>query len=441
MSALATLLAVSAQATLPPWPATWKMNESTIMMPCNYSGLFDPHLAGQFGVVDFDWSNGKQLWANAKPMDCAERLVTQAAEVKAVSPHTKVFVYRNIVKALPWYTGVREKLSDPRYAGWFLRFKEYKGPSSNLSYHVPACTGAKCSGFYHDQDQTPEHPHGDGSCVDDCDCGDGIPCGEYLFDHRNASLRKWLLQDFIGGPEGIQNPNVDGFYLDDGWSSTPEQIEPWMPKDGFCSTCEPGTPPEDCFGGPTEEEVHCVQDMGLSRQDVADITTGWKHTMELAQAAIVKAGGFNWQLFKTVGTPANSTCAAEMRTYCQPDAPILGQAVYFGFTDAKASSMTPEGFALDVASFLLVRGPYAWLGYGWSGCTSAGNSGPNYVKYGLPASTQRDYGVPVGTCKEVKPGVFTREYKAESSTGVQSTMVSLDCNTYTPSITTESANV
>jgi hypothetical protein len=24
----------------------------------------------------------------------------------------------------------------------------------------------------------------------------------------------------------------------------------------------------------------------------------------------------------------------------------------------------------DLASFLVVRGPYAWLGYGWQGCTN-----------------------------------------------------------------------
>lgn len=91
----------------PPWPATWQVspaegvrrprtlrtaarrtqaNASTIVMPCNDSGLFDPVFASQcawqpaapqrsrshtprtrtplsraVGVVDFDWSNGKQV--------------------------------------------------------------------------------------------------------------------------------------------------------------------------------------------------------------------------------------------------------------------------------------------------------------------------------------------------------------------------------------------
>lgn len=62
---------------------------------------------------------------------------------------------------------MREKLDDPAYSGWFVRFKDYKGPQSNNSYHVPACTYEKCSGFYHDQEQTPEYPHGDGSCMEE----------------------------------------------------------------------------------------------------------------------------------------------------------------------------------------------------------------------------------------------------------------------------------
>ena len=40
-----------------------------------------------------------------------------------MSPATRVFVYRNIVKALPWFSAVRAKLADSRYAGWFLPFK------------------------------------------------------------------------------------------------------------------------------------------------------------------------------------------------------------------------------------------------------------------------------------------------------------------------------
>lgn len=194
----------------PRFPPTYNMTRSTIIQPCNDSGYFDPVQAGRYGIIDFDWSNAKALWANTKPMDCEERLLVQAAMVKAVNPDTKVFVYRNLVKALPWYTSVWTKLADPQFAGWFLPF------SGTGSYHVPQCDATYnpplCSDRYHDQDQTPKHPHGDGSCVDLCDCG-GVPCGEYLWDHRNASLRAYLLNEFVLGPTGLGNENVSGFYL------------------------------------------------------------------------------------------------------------------------------------------------------------------------------------------------------------------------------------
>lgn len=50
-------------------------------------------------------------------MDCEERLLKQAEMTKAINPSTNVFVYRNLVKALPWFTSVREKLDDPQYSG------------------------------------------------------------------------------------------------------------------------------------------------------------------------------------------------------------------------------------------------------------------------------------------------------------------------------------
>lgn len=54
---------------------------------------------------------------------------------KAACPQAKTWVYRNFVKALPWYTSVREKLTNPAYAGFFLKFN----PSNSTPYAVPPC--------------------------------------------------------------------------------------------------------------------------------------------------------------------------------------------------------------------------------------------------------------------------------------------------------------
>jgi hypothetical protein len=73
------------------------------VMPCNYTGLYDfdvyPDLA-KFGLVDYDWANAKTTWVDASPMNTDDMLVEQAARNKALNPTAKVFVYRNIVKAL-----------------------------------------------------------------------------------------------------------------------------------------------------------------------------------------------------------------------------------------------------------------------------------------------------------------------------------------------------
>ena len=61
---------------------------------------------------------------------------------------------------------------NPRYSSWFTKFTGFddssypggKGKSVNGTFHVPTCDWygdaksgpPKCSGFYHDQEQTPE---------------------------------------------------------------------------------------------------------------------------------------------------------------------------------------------------------------------------------------------------------------------------------------------
>ena len=42
------------------------MNLSTIIMPCNDTGYTDPKTTLGWGVVDFDWSNGKGVRLECK---------------------------------------------------------------------------------------------------------------------------------------------------------------------------------------------------------------------------------------------------------------------------------------------------------------------------------------------------------------------------------------
>ena len=353
--------------------------------------MFDPVEASKWGIVDFDWSNAKQLWANTKPMDCQERLVSQVEQVKRVNNQTRTFVYRNLVKALPWYTSVREKLEDPAYSGFFLKFSD----GINGSYHTNPCTDGKCSEFYHDQDQTPEHPKGDGSCVDTCDCG-SIPCGEYLWDHRNGTmLREFLLHEFVLGPDGMANPNIDGIFLDDGWTDSPEERASWWPKEGFCSA--------DVIGGPTEEYPNCTLDMGLTQADTTLIKSEWQKTISAVQSSIVSAGGFNWQLFEqSTDLPNNSTeCRAYFADACRSGGGKRTHVPWvYQFSDAKSGKAGMTKVKEDVVTFLLARGDYAWIGYGWIGCLA---------EYFRPPEVDVDYGEPLDFCSEKEDGVFVRE--------------------------------
>jgi hypothetical protein len=331
---------------LPPWPASWKSKASTITEPCNFTGLISSESTRDYSVVNVDWSNGRGVWVTAQPMNASEMLVAQAQLLTTANPGQRVWTYKNIVKALPWMREVREKLEDPAYAGWFLTFKE-GGVFPNKSWHVPACDTnydpPLCSPFYHDQEQTPEYP---GQCVaPHCNCG-GIPVGEYLYNHKNESLRDWLINDYILGPTGVSNSTgISGVYLDDQWSNVSSTID--APD---CASSP--------IGGPTEENANCVVDMGLTQDDTTAIYNGWKETMIAAAYALVKAGGFSWAFTTEIGMVKKG---AVCRSFFNENASQLYNVPLI------VTVSTPT--ALDeLAFFLTIRGPYAWIGFGWRGC-------------------------------------------------------------------------
>lgn len=41
------------------------------------------------------------------------------------------------------------------------------------------------------------------------------PTGEYLFDHRNESLRQWILDELIDGKTGMGDPAISGGFAND----------------------------------------------------------------------------------------------------------------------------------------------------------------------------------------------------------------------------------
>ena len=331
---------------------------------------------------------------------------------------------RNLVKALPWYSGVRALLNDTQYEGFFLKFDEAKKP-----FHVPQCDGTKCTELYHDQSQSPQSGactcKNCGCCVDSrCDVGKQ-PCGEYLWNHANGSmLRDFLVNQYVGGASGLGSPDINGLFLDDGWGS-----------------------------GPSEVESHSVADMGLSAAQVADIRSNWSATCRAVSAKLAKMKGWSWQMSKNPypGSFGNANpdgmspavCTKFLRSACAKGSSMTTAVNIFTFTRNKVpGAKYPAPFPLrnaeqDVAMFLLARGAYAFLGYGWQGCQCLPTDKydaclPHNVPYESPELLERDYGEPLQAqqCAETVPGksgIFTREWSGAS--------VRMDCNTWTPTIT------
>merc|ERR1711871_59663 len=205
--------------SLPKYRPTYDMRSSTILYGCNYTGEFDETFAAEWGLVDLDWSNNKPQWITARPMDAGNSLLQTSKRIKAKSGgHTKMWVYRNLVWAPSWFKDVREKLEDPAFAGFFVPFKQSPPWKNQKCSDLGA--GKVCSEHFHAQFQSPL-PHNTTARPSDkaqagvcdamgCDCG-SVPCAWYLFDHRNATLRKWIAEKFLLSPSGLMDDAVDGY--------------------------------------------------------------------------------------------------------------------------------------------------------------------------------------------------------------------------------------
>ena len=100
--------------------------------------------------------------------------------IREQNPNMWGWVYRNGIKALVWHTTVRELIEDKSQWGLFMPLK---GCMPSPGEYV--CGPNATQNLYHDFEQTPKG-----------DCGEGVECGEYVFNHRNASLLPFLLGEY-----------------------------------------------------------------------------------------------------------------------------------------------------------------------------------------------------------------------------------------------------
>eukprot|EP00039_Didymoeca_costata_P006126 m.87634 g.87634 ORF g.87634 m.87634 type:complete len:620 (-) comp13122_c0_seq1:133-1992(-) len=422
------------ETCLPTWKPTWHMRNSTVLYTCNNSGMHDVNHANQFGIVVYDWSNAKAIWANAHPMSSEELITKQAEMVYAQDPGLpgyapRVWAYRNTIKALNWYSSVREKLDDPKYASWFIKFKGFnntpypggQGKTVNGSFHVPTCdwynngTAPRCSGFYHDQEQTPEHPGGgapypvDGECIEQCDCGSVNPCGEYIFDHRGGEVEGRTFRDWFINEYMVTNETL---YHKDPKTGQPMPIGLGWLDDSM-------TPK-----GPTEEDKNYIADTGASQEEIQEQVAAYQESMLALKEKVVPMGGFWWQLMDGSGvkidhtTPNSSQCMSTLRNLCVPQPKTWNRLQMYNIPKG-GTGVTDQGFTDYTAEFLLTRGPYAMLGYSWCGCTNGQQMRPRAKEW------DSDFGEPMdngAACVEKtgQTGVFVREYTKAT--------VEYDCN-------------
>ena len=248
-----------------------------------------------------------------------------------------------------------------------MRFSDAVIANHSLA-HVPVCDDnynpPRCTELYHDQTQTPGFPHGDGNCAaPGCDVG-SVPVGEYLFDFRAANhsvrgqtLAEWYVEEYLLGPTGGGNANISGFYFDDDWT----------------------------IHGPSEMDRHAAQDMGLEASDLNDLMAAYSEVAAKARATLLARGKFAWNYFWNANeTPwidcpdpmvRQKTCAEDVRELCNSSSPKGAMnakyAVVHTFSPGCHGSIVDiiDPYT-DIAAFLLVRGPHAWLGHGWSGCSN-----------------------------------------------------------------------
>jgi|TARA_B110000208_G_scaffold30158_1_gene39657 hypothetical protein len=245
-----------------------------------------------------------------------------------------------------------------------------------------------------------------------------VPCGFYIWNHSSTTVVKgqtfqdWFINDYILNKVG-RSPLVSGFFWDDVWN--PE----CNIHDQVKNTCE---------------------DMGFSKGDprLVQLTADYQANMKALREATLKAGKFAWQMLWTGGADdsigrtglttlvTKDTCTQKLRTMCDANSPAQTRAMAYGLSGGDTSKRNPE-FSQDLANFLLTRGKYSFLGWGWKGCSK---------EYHFPKELNYDYGVPVGVangdglglCKETAPGseIFVREY-------TKSTVV-MDCTVYVATI-------
>ena len=144
-----------------------------------------------------------------------------------------------------------------------------------------------------------------------------------------------------------------------------------------------------------------------------------------------------WLQWLSLNNQSKATCTRWLRAACVPSAPLgkLPLMHPFSVTKKGAFSKLPS-VTQDLASFLLTRGPFAWMGHEWGGCNTGtpllrcsciaaqrADDARSVADFYYPPILNEDFGVPLtDDCRERgSSAAFERQWS--------NAKVSVDCTT------------
>jgi hypothetical protein len=341
---------------LPTWTPTYQVNRSTICQPGNVATYLNATQAAQWGLISLDWSIAYGVWnTGLDNATGAATLVEQCRQIKAVNPLTKCLVYRNTELALAWLEPQRAVMDDPAFASYFLQYQP--GNPSNTT-----------PGTLYNEDA-------------------GFPANgfrQYFWNYSNPDVVGYVLGVSEQGELGTGSPYVDGTFLDD------SQAIP-------------------------QEHGNAPANIGLTPLQLASIQNDTHNFVQTAITTLASTGHYIWQGFnnnpggdpdEVAPGPSAGSCSQYMEMVCAPSWQLVPMTMQWGSDKEQL-----------LAAFLIGRGPYAYVGYGWTG-------GP--IPAWDPIWDAYDVGTPSNLCTSNGNGVYGRNYTNGYAT--------LDCNSWTATL-------
>ena len=333
----------------PTWAPTWNLTQSTVCQPSGNSYFMPNHT---WGLVSLDWSVSRSNWfigGNTSNTTCEATSRKGCQMLKDAGKATRCFIYHNSELALEWLETQREAINDPTKQDYFLQY-------------LPGNPGNKPVGTVYDE------PRAEGR--------------QLFWNHSNPAAVQYYITSVLASLEA-DGGVADGSFTDD--------------VDGL-----PAEHPavQAAIGMSDDALAALIQTLTLSQKFNWQAFGSDDTSVDLSAASAPKSRAARGPAM--IAGPTRTNCLQVMRTYCQ--------AAYQGRPMLMKMDNTAPNANQTVAAFLIVRPPYAYIGYGWESDDRAQFWSPLFY---LQAGT------PLGLCTEEPSGVFSRVWSEGTA--------SLDC--------------